>query len=105
VSSRDAFTGLVAELDQGIDEVTAALATGAVRYGIVAGAASRFSWRQAARANADISDRGFLKVVPGTGHFVWHEVPGAVCARALPAHQHVLRMVATWLFLSMEAVA
>jgi pimeloyl-ACP methyl ester carboxylesterase len=80
VSSRDAFTGLTAEVKQGTDEVAAALATGAVRYGVVAGGCSPFPWGQAARANAELSPNGFLEVVPGAGHFVWHEAPGAVRA-------------------------
>jgi pimeloyl-ACP methyl ester carboxylesterase len=78
VSSRDAFLGLTAELSQGIDEVAAALATGAVRYGVLAGGASPFPWGQAARASAELSPSAFLEVVPGAGHFVWYEAPGAV---------------------------
>lgn len=78
VSSRAAFKGLTAELGEGIDEVAAALATGAVRYGVLAGGASPFPWGQAARATADLSPSAFLKVVPGAGHFVWYEAPGVV---------------------------
>ena len=80
VSSRDASKGLTAELSQGTDEVAAALATGAVRYGVLAGGASPFPWGQAARATAELSPSAFLKVVPGAGHFVWYEAPGAVRA-------------------------
>ncbi|MGH2871291.1 MAG: alpha/beta fold hydrolase [Solirubrobacteraceae bacterium] len=80
VSSRDAHMGLTAELGQGIDEVASALATGAVRYGVLAGGASPFPWGQAARPAAELSSSAFLKVVPGAGHFVWHEAPGAVRA-------------------------
>jgi pimeloyl-ACP methyl ester carboxylesterase len=80
VSSRDASVGLAAELDQGTDEVAAALATGAVRYGVLAGGASPFPWGQAARATADLSPSAFLKVVPEAGHFIWYEAPGAVRA-------------------------
>jgi pimeloyl-ACP methyl ester carboxylesterase len=78
VVSDTAFTGLISEYRHGTDEVASALATGAVRYGVVAGAASPFPWGQAARANADLSPSAFLQVVPGAGHFVWHEAPGAV---------------------------
>jgi pimeloyl-ACP methyl ester carboxylesterase len=78
VSSREAFLGLAAELGEGTDEVAAALASGAVRYGVLAGGASPFPWGQAARATADLSPSAFLKVVPGAGHFVWYEAPGAV---------------------------
>ncbi|MGH2913940.1 MAG: alpha/beta fold hydrolase [Solirubrobacteraceae bacterium] len=80
VSSRDAHMGLTAELSQGVDEVASALATGAVRYGVLAGGASPFPWGQAARPTADLSSSAFLKVVPDAGHFVWHEAPGAVRA-------------------------
>ena len=78
ISSRDAFRGLTAELSQGTDKVAAALATGAVRYGVLAGGASPFPWGQAARASAELSPNAFLKIVPGAGHFVWYEAPGAV---------------------------
>jgi pimeloyl-ACP methyl ester carboxylesterase len=78
VSSRDAFMGLIAEVTQGTDEVAAALATGEVRYGVVAGGGSPFPWGQVARATAELSTSAFLKVVPGAGHFVWYEAPGAV---------------------------
>jgi pimeloyl-ACP methyl ester carboxylesterase len=78
VSCRDAYIGLTGELSEGTDEVSAALATGAVRYGVIAGGASPFPWGQAARATADLSSSAFLKVVPGAGHFVWYEASGAV---------------------------
>jgi len=80
VSSRDASKALTAELSDGVDEVAAALATGAVRYGILVGGASPFPWGQSARADADLSPSAFLKVVPEAGHFVWYEAPGAVHA-------------------------
>ncbi|HTU85755.1 MAG TPA: alpha/beta hydrolase [Solirubrobacteraceae bacterium] len=80
VSSTDANKGLTAELSQGADEVAAALATGAVRYGIVVGGASPFPWGQSARADAELSPGAFLTVVPQAGHFVWYEAPGAVRA-------------------------
>ncbi len=78
VSCRDAYIGLTGELSEGTDEVSAALAAGAVRYGVLAGGASPFPWGQAARATADLSPSAFLKVVSGAGHFVWYEAPGAV---------------------------
>jgi pimeloyl-ACP methyl ester carboxylesterase len=77
-SSTEAYAGLIAELDRGTDEVAAALATGAVRYGMLAGGASPFPWGQAARTTADLSSNAFLTVIPAAGHFVWHEAPGAV---------------------------
>ena len=80
VSSRDASKALTAELSEGVDEVAAALATGAVRYGILVGGASPFPWGQSARADAELSPSAFLKVVPEAGHFVWYEAPGAVHA-------------------------
>ena len=58
ISSRDAFRGLTAELSQGIDTVAAALATGAVPYGVLAGGASPFPWGQAgARQRRALPDR------------------------------------------------
>jgi len=78
VSSREAFLGLAAELSEGTDEVAGALASGAVRCGVLAGGASPFPWGQVARATAELSPRAFLKVVPEAGHFVWYEAPGAV---------------------------
>ena len=78
ISSREANMGLTAELSQGTDEVAAKLATGAVRYGVLAGGASPFPWGQAAHATADLSPSAFLKVVPAAGHFIWYEAPGAV---------------------------
>jgi pimeloyl-ACP methyl ester carboxylesterase len=78
IVSREAFLGLAAELSDGTDEVAVALASGAVRYGVVAGGGSPFPWGQVARATADLSPSAFLKVVPGAGHFVWYEAPGAV---------------------------
>ncbi len=76
----DAFTGIDAEIADGADEVAAALATGAVRYGVLAGGASPIPWGQAARASAELSPSAFLTIVPGAGHFVWHEAPGSVRA-------------------------
>lgn len=80
VFSTEAYMGLTAELDQGLDEVASALATGAVRYGVLAGGGSPFPWGQAARGSAELSPSAFLEVVPGAGHFVWYEAPGAVHA-------------------------
>lgn len=76
----DAFTAIDAEIADGADEVAAALATGAVRYGVLAGGASPIPWGQAARASAELSPSAFLTIVPGAGHFVWHEAPGSVRA-------------------------
>ncbi len=45
-------------------------------------------WGQAARATVELSPNGFLKVVPGAGHFPWFEQPGCVraaLARLIPA--------------------
>jgi len=74
----EVFEGLVAEVGEGTEEVAAALATGEVPYGVLAGAGSPMPWGQAARLSAELSPRGFLKVVPNAGHFVWYEAPGAV---------------------------
>ena len=74
------------ELDEGIEEVAAALARGEIRYGIVAGGASPMPWGQAARGTADLSPNSFLTILPHAGHFVWYEAPGAVMS-ALKALQ------------------
>ncbi|MEO6859522.1 MAG: alpha/beta hydrolase [Solirubrobacteraceae bacterium] len=74
----EVFESLMAEVGAGTDEVVAALSTGAVRYGVVAGAASPMPWGQAARASVEVSPNAFLHVITGAGHFVWYESPGAV---------------------------
>jgi pimeloyl-ACP methyl ester carboxylesterase len=80
IISMDAYLGLAAEMSQGTEEVASALATGGARYGVLAGGASPIPWGQAAQASAELSPNAFLKVVPGAGHFVWYEAPGAVHA-------------------------
>jgi hypothetical protein len=58
--SVETHSGVIAEVTTGTDEVAAALATGRVPYGIVAGAGSPMPWGQAAHATADLSPRAFL---------------------------------------------
>lgn len=76
--SVEAYSGIIGELTTGIEEAAAALASGDVAYGVVAGAGSPIPWGQAARATAELSPRAFLTVVPGAGHFPWLEAPGSV---------------------------
>jgi pimeloyl-ACP methyl ester carboxylesterase len=76
--SVEAYSGLIGEMGEGLDGVAAALATGSVPYGVVAGAASPIPWGQAARTTAELSSRAFLTVIPAAGHFPWLEVPGSV---------------------------
>lgn len=76
--SVEAYSGLIGEMGEGLDGVAAALATGSVPYGVVAGAASPIPWGQAARTTAELSSRAFLMVIPAAGHFPWLEVPGSV---------------------------
>jgi pimeloyl-ACP methyl ester carboxylesterase len=76
--SVEAYSGLNDEMTEGLEEIAAALATGSVPYGVVAGAGSPIPWGQAARATAELSPRAFLTVVPAAGHFPWLEVPGSV---------------------------
>lgn len=76
--SVEAYSGLIGEMSDGLDEVAAALGTGSVPYGVVAGAGSPIPWGQAARATAELSTRAFLTVIPAAGHFPWLEVPGSV---------------------------
>lgn len=77
---KEAFEGLVAEVETGTDEVAVTLGRGEVPYGVVAGAGSPFPWGQAARANVELSPTAFLTVIPNAGHFVWYEAPGAIRA-------------------------
>ena len=76
--SVEAYSGLIGEMSEGLDEVAAALATGSVPYGVVAGAGSPIPWGQAARTTAELSPHAFLTVIPAAGHFPWLEVPGSV---------------------------
>jgi pimeloyl-ACP methyl ester carboxylesterase len=76
--SLEAYAGIISEIGEGTDRVTAALASTEVPYGVVAGAASPMPWGQAARASAELSPTAFLEVVPGAGHFPWFEAPGSV---------------------------
>jgi pimeloyl-ACP methyl ester carboxylesterase len=78
--SVEAYSGLIIEMTDGLDEVAAALGNGTVPYGVVAGAASPIPWGQAARTTAELSPRAFLSVVPAAGHFPWLEVSGSVRA-------------------------
>ena len=78
--SVEAYSGIMAELTAGTDEVAAALSEGQVPYGVIAGAASPMPWGQAARASAELSPTAFLVVVAAAGHFPWIEAPG--CVRA-----------------------
>jgi proline iminopeptidase len=76
--SVEAYSGLAAEMSDGLERVAAALGTESVPYGIVAGAASPIPWGQAARTTAELSRHAFLTVIPAAGHFPWLEVPGSV---------------------------
>jgi pimeloyl-ACP methyl ester carboxylesterase len=66
--------------DRGHDRVAATLADGEVRYGIVAGAATRIPWGQAAQATTELSPHAFLEAIPDVGHFIWLEEPGRILA-------------------------
>lgn len=79
--SVEAYAGVINDVGSGTDEVAAALATGEVRYGIVAGAGSPMPWGLAARATVELSPSAFLSVVPASGHFPWIEAPGSVRAQ------------------------
>jgi pimeloyl-ACP methyl ester carboxylesterase len=73
-----AYSGLVAEVMTGLEEVAEALGSGEVPYGVIAGAGSPMPWGQAARASAELSPRAVLTLVSAAGHFPWLEVPGCV---------------------------
>jgi pimeloyl-ACP methyl ester carboxylesterase len=51
--SVEAYSGLIGKMGEGLDGVAAALATGSVPYGVVAGAASPIPWGQAARTSVE----------------------------------------------------
>lgn len=76
--SIEAYAGIAAEVGEGVDAVVTALAGGAVRYGVIAGAGSPMPWGQVARATTEISPSAFLEVVPAAGHFPWLDAPGSV---------------------------
>ncbi|MGZ4262383.1 MAG: alpha/beta fold hydrolase [Solirubrobacteraceae bacterium] len=76
--SIEAYSGLIGEMSEGLEDVAASLAHGTVPYGVVAGAASPIPWGQAAHTTAELSPRAFLEVVLAAGHFPWPEVPGSV---------------------------
>ena len=76
--SVEAYSGLIAEMGTELDSVAAQLASGDVRFGIVAGAGSPIPWGQAARATVELSPRAFLEVVADAGHFIWIEAPGRI---------------------------
>jgi pimeloyl-ACP methyl ester carboxylesterase len=73
-----AYSGIIAEVTAGLEEVADALRSGEVPYGVIAGAGSPMPWGQAARASAELSPRPVLTVVPAAGHFPWLDVPGCV---------------------------
>jgi pimeloyl-ACP methyl ester carboxylesterase len=73
-----AYSGIIAEVMTGLEEVADALRSGKVPYGVIAGAGSPMPWGQAARASAELSPRSVLTVVPAAGHFPWLDVPGCV---------------------------
>ena len=78
--SVEAYSGIIAEVTTGTDQVAAKLSSGAVRYGVIAGGGSPMPWGQAARASAELSPDAFLMIVPAAGHFPWLDVSG--CVRA-----------------------
>jgi pimeloyl-ACP methyl ester carboxylesterase len=73
-----AYSGIIAEVMTGLEEVADALGSDGVPYGVIAGAGSPMPWGQAARASTELSPRAVLTVVPAAGHFPWLEVPGCV---------------------------
>lgn len=76
--SVEAYSGAIAQVTEGLDEVAAAIETTHVPHGYVAGAGSPMPWGQACQAGAELSPGAFVDVVPGAGHFVWVEAPGRV---------------------------
>ena len=85
--SVEAYSGIIAEVTTGTNEVSIALAGSEVPYGVVAGAGSPMPWGQAGRASAELSPRAFLIVVPAAGHFPWLDAPGCVRAALQRLHQ------------------
>ncbi len=73
-----AYSGIIGEVSNGLEEVGDALRSGEVPYRVIAGAGSPMPWGQAARASVELSPRAALTVVPAAGHFPWLDVPGCV---------------------------
>jgi proline iminopeptidase len=76
--SLEAYSGLIGEATQGLEEVAAAIAGTDVPHGYVAGAGSPLPWGQVCQAAAELSPGAFVEVVPDSGHFIWIEAPGRV---------------------------
>jgi pimeloyl-ACP methyl ester carboxylesterase len=76
--SPEAYEGIMSDVAAGAEQACAAIARGAVRYGVLCGAASPLPWGQAGLASAELSPAGVLTLVPGAGHYPWLEAPGCV---------------------------
>jgi pimeloyl-ACP methyl ester carboxylesterase len=74
----EAYSGLMSQATQGLDDVAAAITAAGVPHGYVAGAGSPLPWGQVCRAGAELSPGTFVDVVPDAGHFIWVEAPGRV---------------------------
>ena len=72
-----AYSGLFADLLARLPELEAALPSITAPVGVVAGAVSPMPL-SAAQDTSDRISGAWTEVVPGAGHFPWHEVPGSV---------------------------
>jgi pimeloyl-ACP methyl ester carboxylesterase len=85
--SQPANLGLFTDLQARLPELESSLASIAVPFGVIVGELSPMP-RSAGTASADRIPGAWSCVVPGAGHFVWHEAPGCLLAamdRLVPA--------------------
>jgi proline iminopeptidase len=78
--SLEAYAGLWAALQAAMPALSGSLGRVTVPFGFVAGAQSPMPVEEAAAATAAAVPAAWLEVIPGAGHFPWHERPG--CIRA-----------------------
>ena len=77
--SQPANQGLFADLQARLPELESSLASIAVPFGVIVGELSPMPM-SAGTASADRIPGAWSLVVPGAGHFVWHEAPGCLLA-------------------------
>jgi pimeloyl-ACP methyl ester carboxylesterase len=78
--SIDAYSQTWASVQEGLPGLPARLAGCSVPTVFVHGGSSPMPVTASSDTAAAIGDSARVVVVPGAGHFIWHEVPGAVRA-------------------------
>jgi proline iminopeptidase len=81
--SREANQALIGELPLRTPATASQLADSTVPLTLLAGASSPIPWGQACQATANVCASATVTVLPGAGHFPWHEAPGCVRAALL----------------------